>query len=120
MAKVSRKKFDDAMSTVAKVASNDDIIAHFMDLCDGPRAFAKMMFDQYMDPDCSPMVKARVLEMLLRSLKFAEAKRGNIDDLGLLNEADLDREISAMLTSMAAEDAATCPHCGKVVNATAA
>lgn len=119
MAKVSRKKFDDAMAGVAKIASNDDIIAHFMDLCSGPRAFAKMMFDQYMDPKCSPMVKARVLEMLLRSLKFAEAKRGNLDDLGLLNDEDLDREITSMLPTFVGEDESKCPHCGKVIHAAA-
>jgi hypothetical protein len=106
-AKVSRETFDEAMEAVAKSASNEQIIAHFLDMCGGARAFAKMMHTQYMDPMCTPMVKSRVLEMLLRSLKFAEGKRRTDDDLGLLSDEDLDREINAAIAKAAGDATST-------------
>jgi hypothetical protein len=53
-----------------------------------------------MSPTCTPMVKSRVLEMLLRSLKFAEAKRKTDDDYGLLSEEDLDRMIDDRISKL--------------------
>lgn len=100
---VSREQFNEAFEGVAKAASNDSIVSHFIDMCGGARAFAKKMFDQYMDPGCSPMVKSRILEMLLRCLKFAEGKRRADDDFGLLSEADLDREIDRRIAQFASK-----------------
>lgn len=74
-----------------------EIAAHFVHFAGGARGMAKIMFDAMQSPECSPMMRHRILDSVMRSLKFANEQTGPKADLGLANDADLDRELKQLL-----------------------
>lgn len=73
-----------------------EVAAHFFELAGGPRAVAKMLFDAYMSPNCSPMMRHRILQVALFTVKWANQQSGPREDLGLVSKEDLEREAAEL------------------------
>lgn len=74
-----------------------DIVEAFMRLAGGPQAVAKMMYDAYRHKDCSAMTRHRIMETILRGMKFREEMRGPREPDALASDEDLLREASRIL-----------------------
>jgi len=73
-----------------------ELVQHFFDLAGGERAVAKMLIDEYRSDKCSPNVRSRILDMILKSLQFANSRENGPDDLGNLSEEDIERELLSL------------------------
>lgn len=73
-----------------------ELVQHFFDLAGGERAVAKMLLDEYRSEKCSPNVRSRIMDVILRALQFANAKEPSRDDLGNLSEEDIERELLSL------------------------
>jgi hypothetical protein len=82
-----------------------ELVQHFFDLAGGERAVAKLLFDAYHSATTTPTVKSKILELVLRSLQFANASTPPRDDLGALAEEDLERELLAICHEAESEQA---------------
>ncbi len=82
-----------------------DIVDHFMRLAGGPTAIARMMYDVYSDKDATAMTKQRIMDTVLKGLKFREEMRGPREPDALATDADLVREAVRLLRRAAEEDA---------------
>ncbi len=80
-----------------------ELAEHFIRLQGGPQAVAMMLKKEWDEANPGSIVRARILEMLLRTWKIAEDKTENLSDLGLLTKADLDREIDERLKEITKE-----------------
>ena len=77
-----------------------EVAAHFFELAGGPRAVAKMLFDAYMSPSCSPMMRHRILQVALFTVKWANQRTGPREDLGLVDTSDLEREAAELFSKV--------------------
>lgn len=80
-----------------------ELAEHFIRLQGGPQAVALMLKREWDEANPGSIVRARILEMLLRTWKIAEDKSENLSDLGLLTKQDLDREIEERLREITKE-----------------
>lgn len=80
-----------------KAPSVGDLVQHFFDLVGGERAVAKLLLDEYKSPTCTAYTRSKIMEVILRSLMFSNAKDQRADDLAGMNEADLELELTGIL-----------------------
>jgi hypothetical protein len=69
------------------------ILDHFFGLIGGPEKFAKMLLDDYNSAPAGSLTRGKIIDILARGLKTEDAKAGIGDDLGMLAEEDLMREL---------------------------
>lgn len=81
---------------ITRAPKISELVQHFFDLAGGERAVAKMLLDEYRSEKCSAHVRSRILDVILRSLQFANARETPRDDLGNLSEEDLETELLAL------------------------
>lgn len=64
----------------------------------GEEAVAVMMYDEFVNAKPGSIVRQRILDMILRSTRTLQADTLDMDDLGVLSEEDLQRELDRILT----------------------
>lgn len=65
-----------------------------MQFAGGADAFAKMLFDEYTASAAGSMIRAKIVETILRRMEKSE-ERNRIDDFGALSMEDLKNMLSA-------------------------
>ena len=76
-----------------------EISAHFFQMAGGPRKVALMLFTEYLAAKRGSMIRQRILDMILRTTKYANDKGGG-SDLSLLSDDDLEKELILALDSV--------------------
>lgn len=74
-----------------------DLASHFFHQAGGPRAVAQLLYKEYLRAREGSVVRQRILEMVLRCVRFANEqnpRRANLEDL---DDADLDRELERLV-----------------------
>lgn len=74
-----------------------ELSAHFFHAAGGPKAVAKMLFDEFAHANPGSQIRQRILDMILRVTRFANQQSGPVDDLGILTDEDLEREVVRVL-----------------------
>lgn len=81
----------------------DAVLDHFMANAGGPAAFARMLFDEYTASSPGSMIRAKIVETILRRMEKSE-ERNRVDDFAGLSDDDLRLMVSnrerAMLTQV--------------------
>ncbi len=88
--------------TPAQIA---DIVESFMAEAGGAKEIGRMMYRAYQSPDATPLQKQRVIETIMRGMKFSEELRGPRENDALLSEDDLRREATTILQALKAKSA---------------
>lgn len=78
-----------------------NIARHFFDLAGGERVVAKMLLEEYRSVSCSPMVRSRILDMILRTVRWSNDRMSGETDMSGLTEEEIDAEIKLKLSEMA-------------------
>lgn len=74
--------------------SLDAFVDHFFLIAGGPAEVARMLFDEFNAAAQGSLIRQRILDTVLRSLKKNdEGGKGLADDLGILSDDDLARVI---------------------------
>lgn len=71
--------------------SLDAFLDHFFLIAGGPQQVAQMMFDEFRSAPGGSQIRGRIMETVLRTLKSADAKHKNADDLSIITDEDLER-----------------------------
>ncbi|HUR52935.1 MAG TPA: hypothetical protein VMZ71_02305 [Gemmataceae bacterium] len=66
----------------------DAVIDHFMSNAGGASAFAKMLYDEYTAAPAGSMIRAKIVDLILRRMEKSE-ERNRRDDFGGLTDEDL-------------------------------
>ena len=82
----------DALLSGKPVPELVEVARNFMQMVGGPRAFAKLLHDELQNAPVGGMVRAKILDLILQCLKFTTPKDKITDDVGILEDEDLERE----------------------------
>lgn len=74
-----------------------EIAAFFFEAAGGTRQVAKLLHDEFLAGHPGSMVRQRILDLVLRATKFSNEKSKGADDLGILNEADLEANLTELI-----------------------
>lgn len=74
-----------------------ELAEHFIDVSGGPRAVANILHQELNDAPKGGIVRTRILALLAQVWKYASTTEGKLDNLGLLNEGDLERLLEERL-----------------------
>lgn len=85
------------------------LVTHFFHQAGGEREVAKMLYREFVDAQEGSIVRQRILDMVLRALKFTNEQDPPEDDLGILSDADLDRELNEIVGELSDGSEATNP-----------
>jgi hypothetical protein len=76
---------------------------HWFAVRGGPAQFALDLCQEFDAADPGSLVRSQITTLVLRSMKVADAKEGALDELGLLSDADLDRQLALLGEKLTAE-----------------
>lgn len=71
-----------------------EVAYHFVALCGGPKGFADILQQEFKKADAGSVVRQRIMDMVLRSLKIANDQTPATSDLSQLTDEDLERELA--------------------------
>lgn len=97
--KEARKERSRLLSLLEKEVEGpryEDLSAHFFSAAGGTRAIAKMLYDEFTAARQGSMIRQRILDMVLRSAKYASEKSPAVD-VGMMTDADLEAELEALV-----------------------
>lgn len=77
-----------------------EAIEHFIGFAGGTQAFAKMLWDEWLTQKPGSIARQRILELITRTWRMSEIRAGGNEDLGLLSEEDLERELDRRLAKL--------------------
>lgn len=83
-----------------------ELVAHFFTAAGGTKAVALLLYQEFTAARPGSITRQRILDMILRGVRFANEKQGVRDDLGLLAEEDLARELEDVIGGLPDDDAA--------------
>jgi hypothetical protein len=95
---------DEARDLLVKMAESRDnlphlseLLEHFIRFAGGPQALAKMLWDETRASPAGGVVRQRNLDMVTRMWRQVAAGTARSDDLGLISEADIERELASTI-----------------------
>jgi hypothetical protein len=78
-----------------------ELIEQFLLLSGGPKKVAKMLVEEWHASDPGSVVRSRLLDLLTRIWRYGSDTTSRADDLGQLDDADLDKEVRRLFKEMA-------------------
>lgn len=78
-----------------------EILGHFVQLCNGARGFAVMLFEEYHAAKPGSIMRSRLLAPILQALWKVNEKDEGPTDLGLLTDDDLEARANELAARMA-------------------
>lgn len=100
MATPKRKRIPESVQKALKEGLREpqlaEISAYFFQAAGGTRAVAKMLWDEFNASAPGSLMRQRILDLVLKATKFANEKSGVVDDLGMLSQEDLERELQGL------------------------
>ncbi len=89
----------------AKEPRLSDIAQHFFSLAGGAKGVATLLWKQILDPRTPAFVRARIVDLIMKAMKFHEDKNPPVEDTGLLTDDELQAEIDKQFEKMVSEAA---------------
>jgi hypothetical protein len=80
-----------------------ELLAHFLDEVGGPKKVASMLAEEFKKSPPGGVVRQRILDMILRMTKMAQDAAPQLDDLSLISDADINREVCGLLEYFASD-----------------
>ncbi len=79
-----------------------EFASHFINIIGGVRSLAQMMANEYHSKSCSPQTRSKIVQMVLQTLRYSQdnATAGSADNLGLMNDSDLDHMLMDFLSGV--------------------
>lgn len=77
-----------------------EIAGYFVEMVGGPYGFAKMLHTEFLKAPMGSLARQRILGDIMASLKFANTREGSASELGMLNDADLEKELDTALAEV--------------------
>lgn len=77
-----------------------ELAQHFFHIAGGEKAIAKMLLDEYRNPNTSPMVRSKIMQVMLAHLKWLNEKTGVVDDMQNLTDEDIKRELNLHIAAV--------------------
>ena len=74
-----------------------DLASHFFESAGGPRAVAQMLYDEFAAARPGSLIRQRILDLVLKCVRFEHETNPRPTDLAGLSEADLNRELVDVL-----------------------
>ena len=74
-----------------------ELAGHFITKVGGMRALAGLLAEEFRAAQPGSVVRQRILDMILRALKFANERSGPGDDLSLMEEGEIERNLEGLL-----------------------
>lgn len=81
----------------------EEFLEHFFNAAGGPKLVAKMLYTEFLSARPGSMLRTRVLEMIVRALKYNEGKDKTVE-MGLLDDNDLESMIQTRMQSLNAKN----------------
>lgn len=69
------------------------LVSHFFDICGGEQSVARLLYQEFVAADPGSLARQRILDMLFRCLAKVTDRTPPDDDMGVLTDGDLEREI---------------------------
>ncbi len=86
-----------AASGARSIPHLSELAEHFISVSGGPRALAKMLYEEWAASAPGTLVRTRILDLMSRIWRYASDTIGHHDDLGILNETDIKRELDKII-----------------------
>lgn len=74
-----------------------EVAYHFIHLANGPKGFAKELYQEFKKAKSGSVTRQRIMDMILRSLKIANDQDPKTSDLSILSQEDIDRELHDLI-----------------------
>ncbi len=91
------------LATSHKAPTVEEFLEHFFGAAGGPKAVAKMLFAEFAGAKPGSLLRTRVLEMVVRALRYNEGK-DKVVEMGLLSDEDIDAMIEQRMANMQGRD----------------
>jgi hypothetical protein len=106
MARKTDEKLKKAIKDAAKRGQDglphlSELAEHFIRLRGGPAAVAQMLSQEWEGAPPGGVVRTRILDLISRVWKVGTEDRVKADDMGVLNDEDIQREAELILEEMA-------------------
>lgn len=76
---------------------------HWFAVRGGPAQFALDLCQEFDAAEPGSLVRSQITQLVLRSMKVADAKEGALDELGLISDADLERQLAQLGAKLVAD-----------------
>jgi hypothetical protein len=73
-----------------------ELVAYFFHVAGGTKSVAKLLHDEFVAARPGTLIRQRILELVLRNARHVSDKFAP-DDLGLLDESDLEQEVLKLM-----------------------
>lgn len=73
------------------------LVESFIAAAGGMEAFGDLLWKDFQEAKPGSMTRLRVYDLISHAWRFSQQRDGGRDDLGILNEADLEREMKDIL-----------------------
>jgi len=103
------KKIRGALSPDLKLPQAAEVLSHFIHEAGGPRSLGKLLYQEYKDAKPGTSTRQRLLEMVMRLLSSANALHGSRLSAEELEDSDLARELTELMTGIPDEAVAHIP-----------
>jgi hypothetical protein len=90
------KSVKDAIKGGLREPQLAEIASHFFTAAGGTRAIGQILWNEFNAAPEGSLARQRILDLILRALKFANERSHITDNLGLLSEDDLERELQSV------------------------
>lgn len=82
---------------------------HWFAIRGGPAKFAQELSDEFDEAEPGSLVRTQIIQLVMRSMKVADAKEAGLDELGLVTDADLFRMIDDLGKKIVADSTTPTP-----------
>lgn len=74
-----------------------EVVVHFVTAAGGPQRVSLMMLEEWRAAKPGSIIRQRIMESILRWMKWSNERHGALSDLGNLSSEDLEREAKRLL-----------------------
>ncbi len=100
-----KKALVEAASKGEGIETLAGVVEKFIRLSGGANGIAKMLHTEYHAAKEGSLLRQRVLDMILKTWKYVDESQGQLDDLGSLDDEDLERILKDRLQGLGPTDA---------------
>jgi hypothetical protein len=89
--------------------SMTEVAEHFFQRVGGPKEFAKLLYDELQASKPGGLIRSRILDMVIQTLKFVSIQAPPLDDMSVLSDEDLERELKKQTAKVMRDEEAQGP-----------
>lgn len=74
-----------------------EMVSHFITIAGGSMEMAKLMYEEFLSAKKGSIIRQRILDSVLRMLAIANQSLPRVEEIDLLSDEDLEREVKELL-----------------------